>query len=127
MAGEKSTIFRPKHLFEAPKRIAGAIGLELQTRLVHSRLVTPLPHSLKGYSLQLVGNTPTFLTPHEYAESEAKIAREREKLARQESFFNPVKVNITSAHVVASPTGEQVIQYTTAPTTYIQHRAGIDS
>ncbi len=93
-----------------------------------SRFVIPPPSSLSGYHLQLIGNSPSRLTPQELHASQQKIDTFRET-QNGKGAWDALKVNITSADVVTSFTDhgeQQAIQYTTAPATYFQHRAGID-
>lgn len=98
--------------------------------ITHARLLTPPPLSPLGYRLQLANNIPSQLTPAEDADAKQKIEDLRKKLTRRHAFYDTLKVNITDLSIVNSKDSQgrpdQVIQYTTAPAYYLQHRAGID-
>lgn len=102
---------------------------EVLVRFNHSRLLTPLPSSPLGYQLQLIANEPRHLTPKEQDTAQGKI-RNAVDVLQQIGATNNVKVNITRINVVPQkqPDGSthQVIQYTTAPSTYFEHRVAID-
>lgn len=117
---EKSRIQQTRLLIE--QRVK-----ELPFRPLDTPLITPPPTSLHGYTLSLINNSPTPLTLKEYTTAQEKIQREQAKLSTYESYFEQLKVNITSARVTSDGNNQEVIEYTTAPSYYSYHRGGIDS
>lgn len=95
-----------------------------------SPIIIGPPSTLAGFTLELVGNTPSPVTPQEKASYLPKALEAHNKLLGIPGYFNPIKVNITSAEVVTktTPDGEQkeCIQYTTAPSEYMFHRTIIN-
>lgn len=94
----------------------------------YSRFIIPPSPTLEGYQMQLIQNNPAQVLPkRRFGKVQERIDRFREE-QNGKGAWDAYKVNITSAHaaITYDEQGPQwVIQYTTAPTTYFQHRAGI--
>lgn len=122
-------MFGGKELRQNPTTLRERAREALLTRFTHSRLLTPLPSSPLGYQLQLIGNSSRYLTSQEESIKQKKIEAAQETLDSL-GASNNIKVNITSVGVISSvqPDGSirDIIQYTTSPSTYFEHRAAID-
>src|SRR5579872_4951808 len=116
---------------ERPLKRIEALATKAKEGSIHSRLLTPPPLTPEGFTLHLANNIPSQLTPQEAEEARQKIERDRVKLTRRHAFYDTLKVNITGLSVTTSTNSqgqiEQVINYTTAPSWYLQHRSGIDN